>query len=67
MAAGAAISIVYAAVGYWILLTREERTLAWRMVPLADFMKPSLDFVDSLVAAEVVEIGRSTLFRGKYP
>jgi membrane protein EpsK len=34
MAVGAAISIVYAAVGYWIILDREERALAWSMIPL---------------------------------
>ena len=33
-AAGMAISLVYAVVGYWILLNREERELAWSMVSL---------------------------------
>jgi membrane protein EpsK len=32
IAAGAAISVVYAAIGYWILLNRKERKLAWSMV-----------------------------------
>jgi membrane protein EpsK len=32
-AAGAAVSLFYAAAGYWILLNREERVLAWSMIP----------------------------------
>ena len=32
--AGAVISIAYAAIGYWTLLNREERMLAWSIVPL---------------------------------
>ncbi len=31
--AGAAVSLLYAAAGYWILLNREERALAWSMIP----------------------------------
>jgi membrane protein EpsK len=33
IAAGTTLSIIYAAVGYWVLLNREERALAWSMVP----------------------------------
>jgi membrane protein EpsK len=33
IAAGAAISVVYALIAYWILLSREERDLAWKMMP----------------------------------
>lgn len=33
IAAGAAISIGYAAIAYWFLLNREERVLAWNMIP----------------------------------
>ena len=33
IAAGAAVSAVYAVVSYWMLLSREERVLAWGMVP----------------------------------
>ena len=31
--AGALVSLLYAAAGYWILLTREERALAWSVIP----------------------------------
>jgi membrane protein EpsK len=33
IAAGAAVSMVYAVIAYWILLSREERDLAWKMMP----------------------------------
>lgn len=32
-ASGAAMSVIYAVVGYYVLLNREERLLAWSMVP----------------------------------
>ena len=34
IAAGVGISVVYAAIGYWLMLNREERRVAWSMLPL---------------------------------
>ncbi len=41
--AGALVSLVYAAAGYWILLTREERALAWSMIPKNRFTNREKD------------------------
>jgi membrane protein EpsK len=37
-AAATAVSLCYAAVVYWILLSREERSLAWSLVPKMKFL-----------------------------
>ncbi len=44
--AGIAISALYVAAGYWILMNREERAFAWNMVPKTGLLRGKIKHFD---------------------